>query len=568
MKKTYILRLLSLVILFAMALTFFASCKNGGESTKPVTEETSAASNSFDISDFRIIRAYSAPTSMKDYMTEFRKVLNEKTGAGVKPVSLDLDIDPSDREIIIGSTKREESAALLEEIKKTYSKNAYAIKAEGKKIIINGFTDDDLILAMKYFISEILSKAEDGKKSVPLKEGETIVRKSGEIIYKDAGFGKMIVVEERSTVFTPPNKKLNEACSYGKIIKLEHQSDPKNNGILISTKEANAYDSKSSDVRYPIMRSHDDGATWEEVLRLDDIVNKKASTIGYQPYFFELPEDVGEYKKGTILFACCSWVVTSTKIGLPLMASTDCGTTWEPVGNIAIGGRTEGQTWNSQGVWEPVLQYENGKLYCFYSDELENGKGANHEGGHNQRLVYKYTTDLKTWSDTKECVASETPNDRPGMVALAKMGNGKWALAFEYTGSALQIKFADTLESWDPADLGVKVKDTEGHALGSGPAMGWTPHGGECGTLFLTASWGEESTTKCDMLLSFDYGQTFISIPNPINLAYTGNVSLYGGYSSGMYVDSEGALYYVNNPQNKENLTQETLEFVKIKVYN
>ncbi len=390
-----------------------------------------------------------------------------------------------------------------------------------------------------------------------------------EIIYRSDDNKRTVTVEARSTVYVPADPELNEACTYGKIIKLEHQEDPKNNGILIVTKENGAYSSKTKDFRYPIMRSYDDGATWTEVLRLTDLVNDNNPPLGYQPYFLELPEDVGNYKKGTILMAYCNWVVRGEKIGLPLMYSRDCGTTWEGVGNIAIGGKTAAQSWASYGVWEPVLLYENGRVYCFYSDELSKGEGEEHIGGHNQRIVYRYTDDLVNWCETKECISSANPNERPGMASLTKMGNGKWAVVYEHINVQIYIKFADTLDSWEPAsDVGKRVENEKGNFLGSGPVIAWTPDGGECGTLFLTSFFSEQSKTKCDLFMSFDYGETFTSIDNPINVLQeqTGDYHLYGGYSPGMFVDKEGTLYYVNNPQSKERPCQENLVLIKVKV--
>ncbi len=147
------------------------------------------------------------------------------------------------------------------------------------------------------------------------------------------------------------------------------------------------------------------------------------------------------------------------------------------------------------------------------------------------------------------------------------MGNGKWALVHECYATDIYIKFADSLDSWDAADPGVHIVSETGKSLANAPVVSWTPLGGECGTLFVTANNSTDSKTDCDLFMSFDYGKTFISIDNPINLAKTGTFKLYGGYSPGMYVDKDGLLYYVNNPQNKNNLTQETLEFVKINFY-
>ncbi len=563
-----IFRLFTIMLLISIVLTIFASCKNRDDATGEKV--------GIDIKDYKIIRVDSSEQNLTNMTVKFKKsILNNvkaeltvKTDFVKRDEELDSDIDKNAKEILIGDTNRTASKEALDELSAKGYKNGYIIKATENKIVIVGTRDSDTIMGLKYFINTYVLKSEK-ENILPMKVGDTFSKDNSKIefIYTFGDCG-LIAVEERTTVFTPPNKKLNEACTYGKIIKLQYQSDPKNNGILLATKENNAYRSIASNVKYPIMRSNDDGASWEEILRLEDLVNKTAMT-GYQPYFFELPEDVGEYKKGTILFACCNWIVRNSKIGLPLMASTDCGTTWKAVGNIAAGGVATGASWESQGIWEPVLAYENGRVYCFYSDELLNGTGANHEGGHCQRLVYRYTDDLKTWSDAKECMADENPDSRPGMVALTKMGNGKWALVFEAVsmGNTINIKFADSLDSWDVADPGIAVQNQNGNTMNGSPAISWTPLGGENGILFVTARTSSKSNTKCDLYMSFNYGETFVSIDNPIDLSHTGVVNLYCGYSAGMFVDKDGTLYYVNNPQSKEIPAQETLEFVRIKIY-
>ncbi len=389
------------------------------------------------------------------------------------------------------------------------------------------------------------------------------IANNSETVYKSDDDKITVSVEQRSTVYVPKDSELNEACTYGKIVKLENQSDPKNNGILLATKENSAFKSRAKDQRYPIFRSLDDGKSWEEIHRMVDLVNE-GSSVGWQPYLFELPEDVGSFKKGTVIFAFCTRKPNTTVV---LHYSLDCGNSWHGLCNVDEGGTSKDWSWSAMGIWEPILKYENGRLYCFYSDELEKGEGPDHIGGHCQRIVYRYTNDLVTWSEKKECVAVEAPNERPGMLSLTKMGNGKWAAVYEHIWGHIYIKFADDLDSWDVPYDGVRIDSVNGDYMWGAPVVAWTPLGGECGTLFATANTSSRSKTDCDLFMSFDYGKTFVSIDNPINLAVEGDYHLYGGYSPGMYVDKEGSLYYVNNPQNKERPHQETLEFVKIKVY-
>ncbi|MBQ8742020.1 MAG: exo-alpha-sialidase [Clostridia bacterium] len=310
---------------------------------------------------------------------------------------------------------------------------------------------------------------------------------------------------------------------------------------------------------WKLYRSNDDGKTWSKLANIVDEVN--GYIPGYQPYLYELPVDIGNYKKGTLLMAACSRnAAENERTHIILQASTDLGESWTGVCNIAIGGSF------SDGIWEPVLQYDEHtkKLYCFYSDQSDEN--------YSQKLVFKSTTDLKNWSDIKNMVALSDSTLAPGMVALTKMGNGKWALAYEIgssSGPLIHIKFADFIDDWDPSDKGMPVADKNtGGMCRSGPAIAWTPAGGDCGTLIVTSHDDQNNAgteTKCGLFLSFDYGKNFVVIENPIpNMS---NEFCSSGYSPGFYVDKEGTVYYVNNPECYRNSFNEKLMFARIRVY-
>ena len=65
--------------------------------------------------------------------------------------------------------------------------------------------------------------------------------------------------------------------------------------------------------------------------------------------------------------------------------------------------------------------------------------------------------------------------------------------------------------------------------------------------------------------MSYDYGETWTSVRNPINVQRGSGVRC--GYSAGMYVDNEGSLYYVNNEVYSEQTKSGKLMFVKIKIF-
>ena len=386
--------------------------------------------------------------------------------------------------------------------------------------------------------------------TLPIKSGDTVIEKTGKLLYMSKNLDA-VVLETLTDIWSPSTKKSTEQCTYGKIIKLEHNGE--NNGMLLATHETCNW----TDGRYPVNRSTDDGQTWTEISRISDSLNKK-SVPGWQPYLFELPADVGDFKEGTLLYAGCSRINNMAQTAMTLYKSTDLGETWRAFKNVDIVNGGIGY-----GLWEPVLMYEEetGRVYCFYSDDSD--------PKHDQKLVYKYSTDLVNWSAKYEMVACENPLLRPGMVALTKMGNGKYALAYELCGDGCQIyiKYADSLDGWEPADHGKLIRTLSGEGMGSAPAIAWTPDGGECGTLFVTAHHvvNGSSNTKCDLFISFDYGETFIDVDNPIPNRPNDNIR--SGYSPGFFVDKDGAVYYVNDPEYTKNGLNEKFMFAKIRVY-
>ncbi len=350
-------------------------------------------------------------------------------------------------------------------------------------------------------------------------------------------------------IYVPTDEGSEEVNEYPSMIKLSHQKNSEDNGKLLVTFEhwGNTY---------PVYESTDEGESWEFLSNVRDTYNE-----GYynewMPFLYELPCDMGEFSEGTIILAGTSTYgegITDTTI--TLYNSTDAGKSFTAFGNVDNAGGLE---W---GVWEPYLIYdeESGRLFCFYSDDSD--------PLHSQKLVYKYTTDLVEWSEKLECVACEDPSLRPGTPVITKMGNGEYILVFEMVGiegNPIYYKKTTSLDNWgDVSYCGEKVI-ANGKTFGSTPSVLWTSAGGENGTLIITGKHPIDGTseTGTDMFLSFDYGESFTPIPNPIPY------SLYPyercGYSPSLFVsEDQGVIYYVNNPPCHEKTYKITMAKIAI----
>ncbi len=560
---------LTVILLSAMLITALVSCNDKTPSEEDKNPE-------FDISAYQIIRIDASNQTLTDMTVKFKKSIKEHVKSDLKVGTdyvkrgeeLDENTDKNAKEILIGDTNRSASIAAVAELNEKGYEKGFIIKVTDNKIAIVGTSDNDTVLGLKYFITNYVLKSEKDN-MLPIKSGDTFSKENGDIIHIGADL-EMVVLEKLSTIYNP-GKKSQVWTPYCKVIKLECQPDNKNNGILLATHEQRG-GSHSSDTlnRYPVFSSSDDGDTWKRIAWVNDNHNKGA-IVGWQPSLYELPADVGEYKAGTVLMGTCTRI-QGTATMMVTHASKDCGKTWKTLGNVAVGGPWRDVQNESDGLYEPVYLYEEEtkRLYCFYSDEIENGAD-----GHSQRLVYKYTTDLVNWSDIYEMVACDEFDLRPGMVAITRMGDGRYAMAYElgHYGAhghyPIFIKYTDRLDDWgDPNDVGVPVSHGE-KIPGSAPAIAWTPDGGEKGTLFLMSSGKTgkyDTNTWSDLFISFDYGETWTSIENPIPTM--GNDNINGvSYSSGMYVDKNGTLYHANNTQVAEKTMSSMALMVIIKVY-
>ncbi len=512
-----------------------------------------ANENLIDISKYTVIRPDMCERTTVTAAANLRKQIFEYTSAEV-PVTIDVDLDAVEYEILVGRTNRQESIDAYAELSEKKDDKVIMIKTVGNKIILLGKNDNYTALAVRRFILAYVAPSKY-KGRLSLERGDmTKIGNSGQVLTVGPD-GQVVVLERMSTIFSPDDTNDTEWRSYPKIIKLEHQTDPKNNGVLIATNE------NTKQNPWSIYRSMDDGETWEVLKPYRNDIAKDASP-GYQPYLYELPADVGEYKKGTILFSAC--VYSPWRTVLILAHSVDLGESWKGISEIAEGGVHNQDRWLKDGIWEPFLQYdeESKRFFCFYSDQSD--------PKYEQKLAFRYTTDLVNWSKTYSVTGDKEYG--VGMVALTKMGNGKWALAFECCkiggyNLPIHIKYSDHIWEWEVSDLGTEVRTPDGVGLESGPGMAWTPVGGENGVLFLCALDGLDSKTdsKCDLFMSFDYGKSFVAIENPIPVKKTDKHR--SSYSPAFFVDKDGCIYYVNNPAPGEEFSCGSLVMTKIRVY-
>ena len=337
-----------------------------------------------------------------------------------------------------------------------------------------------------------------------------------------------------------------EFCNltYPRILQLHHSAQGENN-VLLATFETLGYN--LPDVGYRIYRSEDLGKSWSYMTTVQDPVNDSSQQSKWQPFLYELPEDLGSLRKGTILLAGCSIDAThSTYSCLQLYQSIDGGRSWSFLSTIAEGGGLE------SGVWEPFLRMVDGELLCYYSDSTEYTK-------HSQKFVWRSSRDGIHWGEPVNIAASPEQSDRPGLAIIAQMGDGRYFMVYELVNNTLSdgnpicCKFSADGKNWgDAACMGTVITSGD-KTLGSAPYCIWSPSGGSQGMLFVSGTFmrSGRSDTGTDYFVSTDYGATWSAIPHPIPYP---TVYSHSGYSSPMALSADGKLLFVlNNPTDPDD---------------
>lgn len=351
----------------------------------------------------------------------------------------------------------------------------------------------------------------------------------------------------KSTVADAPEKSWDKGIGCPSVIVLEHSGSK--NGLIIAAYSVADSGLTGGRTSLRIARSSDGGNTFVLAAKVYESLDTTIEAC-WNPHLFELPTRIGDMPESTLLLAGGSIDPGQRrKSTISVWRSFDCGESWDQYSVVAEGGGI------GDGVWEPFLFCENGYLYCFYSDDAT--------AKHSQSLVYKKSTDGKNWSEPYDMTAPDDYALRPGMISIAKMGNGKFFSVYEVGsdkggGVPVYYKITDSPDSWDSKKLGKKLTAKNGQTCGSAPWCAWSPIGGECGTLVVSAKYG---TGDNRLFVSYDYGETFELVENPLNYP---NENGYG-YSASLFFPSDGkTLYYANTTDNGKGKAK--IEFAKIRI--
>lgn len=372
--------------------------------------------------------------------------------------------------------------------------------------------------------------------------------------------GALVYSPAAGTSFNPEGAA-PAGTTYAKIIVLK--SSGGNNGTQIVT-----YDQlvlQNGVQVYPIWRSTNDGASWTKVADVNPSAQFPSLTRTAQPFLFEVTQTTGNLTAGTILLAGMIMPQDRSSSRLVLYKSTNQGSTWSFVSTIDTGGPAvydPSPTSTTTTVWEPSLAIDgSGGLVAYFSDERQKGSGVL------QAVSYRRSTDGgQTWGSLVNVSAPNNSSDRPGMITVTKLPDGRYLGTWEVVSRPSQslntapvyFKISNDGLNWgSTTSLGSPITLADGRGIGSSPYVKWVPGGGPKGMVVVASKW---SLTSGGVI---DGGQNFYVNYNlgegpwerlPMAVTYDASDTQGGnfsGFAQGIDYSVDGrTLYQATNVEN------------------
>lgn len=353
-----------------------------------------------------------------------------------------------------------------------------------------------------------------------------------------------LVYSSDSTSFDPAG------ATYARMITLKHNGA--SNGTLLATfdqlKEVNGKQV------YPIYRSTDNGATWSLIANVGDTTFGTTRTS--QPALFEVPQQMGNLAAGTLLLAGNIFPLDKSSTRIAVWKSTDKGATWSYLSTVDTGGPylyDPSPSSTTTTVWEPYFYVDkSGALVCGYSDERQKANGIL------QAVVIRRSTDGgQTWGPLINVAAIPNQSDRPGMITVTALPNGKYMAAYEVVNRPSQslntavvyVKFSDDGYTWTANDLGTPVKLSDGRGIGSSPYIKWVPAGGPNGMVMISSKWALDAAGNIsggqNFYVNYNLGQgNWERLPMAVTYDAADVSAYFAGFSQSFDTSVDGLTLY------------------------
>jgi hypothetical protein len=349
--------------------------------------------------------------------------------------------------------------------------------------------------------------------------------------------------------------------TYAKIIVLKHSGSA--NGTQLVTFDKLVL--QNGEQVYPIYRSTNDGASWTHVTDVNPSDQFPALTRTAQPFLYEVTETTGNLTAGTILLAGMIMPENRSSSRLVVYKSTNQGTSWSYLSTIDSGGPAvydPSPSSTTTTVWEPSLAIDaNGGLVAYFSDERQKANGVL------QAVSYRRSTDGgQTWGSLVNVSAPTNQSDRPGMITVTTLPDGRYLATFEVVNRPSQSQntapvyyktSADGLNWGNANSIGTPIKLADGRGIGSSPYVTWVPTGGPKGMVVVASKWSLDANGAIDggqnFYVNYNLGEgPWERLPMAVTYDATdtqgGNFS---GFAQGIDVSADGrTLYQAVNVEN------------------
>lgn len=261
---------------------------------------------------------------------------------------------------------------------------------------------------------------------------------------------------------------------------------------------------------FPIYQSTDHGDTWSLLSEIDPNDYGLKRDMQGMTTLYVLPQQVGEFPEGTLLFASTDWD-NNSEYTIHIWRSTNNGVTWDFHSSLAARG-----TAGTKRTWEPEFAVTNdGRLICYYSDERQ--------PGYNQAIAQEISNDGGlTWGNYSIIIGDSDNWDwRPGMPRVQKAKDGTYFMFFEMLGAKpnFAVRFKTSLDGidWGSAtDLG-NVVGTGIYRSSQTPEVTYIDDGTTNGRFYVRGMTDVVPDTN-QMFTSDDHGETWTLVDAPLTV--------------------------------------------------
>lgn len=374
------------------------------------------------------------------------------------------------------------------------------------------------------------------------------------------GNGALVYSPAAGTSFNPEGGA-PAGTTYAKIVVLKHNGSA--NGTQVVTFDQLVL--QNGVQVYPIYRSTNNGATWSHVTDVNPSATFPSLTRTAQPFLFEVSQTTGNLTAGTLLLAGMIMPADRSSSRLVVYKSTNQGTSWSYLSTIDTGGPAiydPSPTSTTTTVWEPSLAIDaGGGLVAYFSDERQKANGVL------QAVSYRRSTDGgQTWGPLVNVSAPTNSSDRPGMITVTKLPDGRYLATFEVVNrpsrsqntAPVYYKISPDGLSWgSTTSIGSPVQLANGRGIGSSPYVTWVPTGGPKGMVVIASKWSLDASGNIDggqnLYVNYNLGDgAWERLPMAVTYDATdtqgGNFS---GFAQGIDVSVDGrTLYQATNVEN------------------